>query len=397
MFTNLPARWANLLNVDLGNNAMHDVYPWGDRVYAGNDPGHFALDGETLATLGPEDWGGAAKPGMNMSPMPNPDPTTGRLIGWLSIPGKTKPDTLSFVELDQAMRVVKQTPFHPLGAAPVLVHDHRATANYYVAVEQAARLSLPGFLWGKGTLWDALRWPGSATLLVVPREGGGPLVRVPLPGAVIAFHVINAYEDGERLVVDLVTYDAPIQFSAAAPRALRARVGAVIADGPVPTPTRYTVDPRSGALVHQAPLGDRMGEAPEVRDDRMGQPYRYAYLCSPGIAKPEDRGAYFLYGGLSKIDTHTGATTAWSDAPSCTVSPCAFVARPGSTEEDDGWLLAWTVDTEEETGASVVVLDARDIAAGPVARIHLGIHLPGTSHTRWATGRQLQAGSPSLP
>lgn len=121
------------------------------------------------------------------------------------------------------------------------------------------------------------------------------------------------------------------------------------------------------------------------------QPTEHAFVATrvDGVIPRDLDGTFFRSG--------PGLLSAGPHAPSCTVSPCAFVARPGSTEEDDGWLLAWAVDTEEETGASVVVLDARDIAAGPVARVRLGIHLPGTSHTRWATGRQLQAGSPSLP
>lgn len=43
-----------------------------------------------------------------------------------------------------------------------------------------------------------------------------------------------------------------------------------------------------------------------------------------------------------------------------------------------------------ESEASVVVLDAKDVAAGPVARVRLGVHLPGVSHTRWASGIQLE-------
>ena len=71
-----------------------------------------------------------------------------------------------------------------------------------------------------------------------------------------------------------------------------------------------------------------------------------------------------------------------------TVSPCAFVARPGATEEDDGWVLTWRL---REEGASVAILDARAVEKGPVATLDLGVHLPGVSHTRWAAGLRLDA------
>ena len=68
-FTNRPKRWSNLFALKFGNSAMHDVYVWGEgkhqRVVAGNDAGHFALDAHTLETLGAETWGGAAAAGMD--------------------------------------------------------------------------------------------------------------------------------------------------------------------------------------------------------------------------------------------------------------------------------------------------------------------------------------------
>ena len=388
MFTNAPARWSNLFALDLGNSVMHDVYAWGDgehaRVVASNDPGHFALDPRTLDTVGPETLGGAVGKGWDFSPMPCPDPHSGHLIGWIKKPGLT--DVLQFVEIDGSFKVVKQTPWHKLGGGLAVVHDQRATAAWYVAVESGVKLSLPAAMWGASTVWESLRPTAelASTLLLAPRDGG-PMRRVALPGVRLGFHGINAYDDGDRVVVDLCVYDDFVRFSAAAARPDRERRGLRDAHGPTATPTRFVVDPSNGALISQTRLGDATGDAPEVADAVMGRPYRFAYwpTCLPTDDLP-DRGGYFYFGRLAKLDVTTGDVTRWSAGDGAIVSPPQFVPRPGGADEDDGWLLAWVL---RETGAEVVVLDAKTVSS--VATLKLGIHLPAVSHTRWAAGVQL--------
>ena len=389
IFTNHPSRWSNVLALDLGNSAMHDVYPWGDgehlRVVAGNDGGHFALDPRTLATKGPERWGGAAPKGHEMGPMPYRDPATGNLVGWVKKPGDVRPDRIKFVELDGAFRVVNETPFHALGASPAIVHDQRATTRWYVATEAAVRLSPAKALWGASTVFESFDIPAgaTATLLLVPRKGGGAMIRVPLPDPfVIAFHVINAFEDGDHVVVDLVTYDKRIPFEAYAPPALRDQATSTDRT-PDARPVRFRVDPGTARVVEHRPLTTLVGEPPEVSDAVLGKPYRFAYFASTTTKIP-DRGFFTHFDAVTRVDVETGETRAW-DAGGL-ASPVAFVARPGATAEDDGWLLVWVA---RQQGSAVAVLDAQRIESGPVATLELGLELPGVSHTRWAAGVQL--------
>lgn len=400
IFTNLPSRWSNLFGLALGNAAMHDVYAWGGKIFAGNDPGHFALDAKTLETLGPERWGGAVAAGEEMGPMPYRDPASGRLVGWIKKPGGLRPDVVRFVELDEGLRVVKDSGPLALDASPVLVHDQRASARWYVATAQAVRLDAGAAIWGKKTLYEAFVTPPGKTaeILLVPREGAvardvaGRLVRVPLPaGLEIAFHVINAHDDGERVVVDLVTYAGRICFEGASSEAHRRKLGIQRRPSPRPTPMRFVVDPERGAILEHRALGALPIEAPEVADERMGRPYRFFYGPTLGDQPVPDEGGYFFYGALGKVDVETGAASTWSAGPGAVVSPPAFVARPGAEAEDEGWLLSYVLRGDGPSGAraSVVVLDARDLARGPLATVELGVHLPGVSHTRWAGDVQL--------
>ncbi|MCC7540868.1 MAG: carotenoid oxygenase family protein [Deltaproteobacteria bacterium] len=392
LVTNLPSRWSNLFALDLGNTAMHDVYAWGGKIVAGADPGHFALDPKTLATIGPERWSGAVSKGWETSPMPYADPRSGHLVGWLKKQGGLRPDALKMVELDDRFRVVTESTLHSLGASPAFIHDHRATERWYVLMELPARLSVARALWGAQPIFEAFSWPAGKTadLVFLPRGREGGPVRVPMPGVVIAFHVLNAFDDGAHTIVDAVTYDGVIRFTAAAARSHRERLGVAVRSGPRPVPRRYVVDVANGRIVSQRDLGDLPLEAPEVADASMGKPYRFAYGSSRPSATCPDAGAYFLYSGIVKVDVESGATTSWFAGEQALASPPSFVPRPGGADEDDGWLLTWVLEPEGG-GASVVVLDAKDPSRDPVARIELGVHLPAVSHVRFAPDVQLTA------
>jgi carotenoid cleavage dioxygenase-like enzyme len=68
------------------------------------------------------------------------------------------------------------------------------------------------------------------------------------------------------------------------------------------------------------------------------------------------------------------------------VSAPQFAAR--GDDEDDGWVLTWTHDVTTHQG-ELVVLDGRNLAKGPVARLALPAPLPPASHACWAPDRSL--------
>jgi carotenoid cleavage dioxygenase-like enzyme len=58
-----------------------------------------------------------------------------------------------------------------------------------------------------------------------------------------------------------------------------------------------------------------------------------------------------------------------------------FSPRPGSTADDDGWLVTVLTDIRERA-SSLVVLDARELRE--VARARLPIQVPLGFHAEWA-------------
>jgi Retinal pigment epithelial membrane protein len=56
--------------------------------------------------------------------------------------------------------------------------------------------------------------------------------------------------------------------------------------------------------------------------------------------------------------------------------------RVAGTREDDGWLVS-IVTHDSENVADLVVIDASDVAAGPVATVHLPRRVPTGFHGAW--------------
>jgi carotenoid cleavage dioxygenase-like enzyme len=163
---------------------------------------------------------------------------------------------------------------------------------------------------------------------------------------------------------------------------------------------RVEVDPKTGAASQRAlgPARDVRGAcvAPAAR----GKPHRFVYAATgSGGAEPSAPAAPSA--GLARVDCETGAMSAWL-APSATqfVGEPVFAPRagaPADAAEDDGYVLALLFDGAADAGgggaagaSSVLVFDARDVAAGPTARVPLGptlgTHVPLGGHGFWAPG-----------
>lgn len=393
VFTNLPGRFANAFKVVPSNPVNHDIYAYGGRVIASNDPEHVALDPRTLETIGPERWGGAAPRGAMMSPMPRVDPASGRLVVWAQPQRPGRPDRLQFLELDERFDVVRRAEPVALGAGPVLVHGHAFSERWYVCAELPARLSLLPAMLGTKTLFQSFAFPegSSPTIVLVARDGTSRAVRVATPGRVaIIFHCINAFDDGEHVVLDCVSYETPVPFDALAPADHLRRHGLPErVTGSMPRVVRYVIDPASARVVSTKTIADVPSEALDIDHRRRGRRHRYLYGPVPESAGDEPATSFYGYfHGVARIDADDGTSERWSAGPGRLCSPPAFAARPGSDVEGDGWLLTWVIDSASGN-TDVVVHDAQEVARGPIATVHLGVGLPGVSHSNFEPSIEL--------
>jgi all-trans-8'-apo-beta-carotenal 15,15'-oxygenase len=383
LFTNLPSRWSNVFDIELGNNAGHDVYAWGGKLCAAQDPGHCALDPKTLETIGDERWG-VVPAKSTMSPMPRVDSKLDRLVGYMIHPGGLKPDRIEFVELDRSYALVHRSPVHSLSASPTIVHDCGFSRSWYVVTEAGPKLSAPRALFGARTIFESFDWDGkkSASLFCASRNGPRAF-RVPLPGArPLAFHVANAYDEEDTLVVDLVAYGGLVGFLSAAPEPLRKRQPDPYPVSPKPVLLRILIDTVKETIVDARQLSELSLEVPETNPRVAGERHRYVYAGTRGEDAPDpDPENVIYFHGIAKLDTETGETSSTTFGHACFCSQPAFAPR-ASGAEDDGWLLVWLCDAENRR-TDVVILDARTMG-DPVARVRIPVQLPPPTHAFFA-------------
>ena len=110
-----------------------------------------------------------------------------------------------------------------------------------------------------------------------------------------------------------------------------------------------------------------------------GRKYRYTYSTTlmPGM---------FLMNGWVKHDLQTGEGWRLKLAPGRYCSESPFAPRLGAVDEDDGYLVSFIIDENKGT-SECLILDAKRIGAGPVARVKLPNKISSGTHSCWA-GRE---------
>jgi carotenoid cleavage dioxygenase-like enzyme len=103
--------------------------------------------------------------------------------------------------------------------------------------------------------------------------------------------------------------------------------------------------------------------------------------CHGTAPPPEHHGDYgFEFAGVNHLDHTTGQLDRWEPGPHYRAGEVVFAPR--GTDEGDGWLLCFAYDRTRDA-SDFVVLDAMDVASGPVAHIKLPGRVPHGFHGWW--------------
>jgi carotenoid cleavage dioxygenase len=89
---------------------------------------------------------------------------------------------------------------------------------------------------------------------------------------------------------------------------------------------------------------------------------------------------------LLRFDLKTNAIVHHRFKDGVIVGEPQFVARPGSETEGDGWILAFTYDVVRDC-SELVIIDAADFSAVPVATVQLPRRVPAGLHGTWLPAR----------
>jgi carotenoid cleavage dioxygenase-like enzyme len=336
----------------------------------------YQLDPTTLADQGKAPWVADFPSPTGVSAHPKLDERTGELLvfGY----GKDAP-YLHYGVVSPEGHLVHSIDV-PL-PGPRLPHDMAFT-------EHSAILNDLPLFWDPDLLAQGVHLPRyfpdvPSRFAVVPRRGSTDDIQWFEADPTYVLHWINAYEDGDEIVLDgfFQHHPSPSKRERSATTPHMASVYRYLdLEQLEARPHRWRFDLATGQTKEE-PLSDRIMEFGMINGQVAGLPHRYAYdmTGAPG---------WFLFDGLVKHDLVTGTEEHYGFGDGVYASETPFAPRPGATAEDDGYLLTFTTDVGRDR-SECLVFDATDITSGPIARVLLPERISSGTHSCWSPARAL--------
>ena len=362
--------WPQNVTSKLKNPANTALLVWGKRLFAlyeGGLPTEIAPS--DLATLGTQDLG---IPIETFSAHPHAVPSRRAIYNFGVRYGRQT--ILDIYELDDSGRARRFAEV-PL-AQTTLIHDFVATEKHLVFFAPPLRFNPLRLLFGLDTIDSGLRWApeGGTEVIIVTIDDPTHVTRFTID-AFFQWHFLNAYERGNEIVVDVVTFpdfESNNWFGELIePHPMAAYDGGEL--------WRVVLNPGTRRAT-RAPCWDQPCEFPRVASAVESTKHTIGWLAA--YASSVGRRVNRLPDAIAKVEVDSGRATLWT-SDGGVVSEPIFVPRPdtghGVHAEEDGWVLTLVYDPASDT-SNVTVLDARDLSSGPLARAWFDHHVPPTFH-----------------
>ena len=332
------------------------------------EEGHLPTEIEpgTLNRLGYCDYnGGISGP---FTAHPKIDPVTGEMVFFgYNAAGPLTP-ALSFGSVNASGVVTRFDRFEAPYAS--MVHDFIVTEHHLLFPILPLTGSMARAMGGRPPYaWEPDK---GAYVGVMKRNGAAGDIVWFCAESCYVFHVMNAWEDGERIVADVMQFEEAPLFphpdgSPTDPNKSRARL------------CRWSFDLAGNTdRFTQIYLDDMTGEFPRIDDRRAGLVSRHGwYACAN-----HDLPMFGSLSGIVHVDGNGSRRGQYLLPAGDIISEPVFVARADEAAEGDGWLLA-AVWRAGENRSDLAVFNATDVGAGPVALVQLAHRVPDGFHGNW--------------
>lgn len=369
---NVPGGWRYNLGKLPQNCANTNVMHFNGELLAlweGGAP--YALDPDTLETLGEQRFDGAIKRWHAFSAHPHVDPVSGDVFNH-GVAMDVRGSALHLYRLDAQGRQ-RQHRRIPLKRY-LFIHDSVFCGEYWVFFLHPLGLrSMLPMLAGTQTLAEGIcyqpEWGMQA--LIVEVKTLNVVKRVPLDPAVI-IHTGNGFVEQGAIVVDVLRY-ADFEFAEAFKTVAVERASS--ASSKAGTLYRYRF-PLNHDAAMQAPIDAQAapGDFPCWDGRYSSQPTRWLFTAAQS---PQGSGDYFDC--LQRTDTESGHSVQCVMGRQRFVSEPVFIPKEPWGEEGEGYLCAIVYDAGKHQ-SEVVIHDALDAQLKEVCAIPLRHHIPHGFH-----------------
>lgn len=331
-------------------------------LWEGGEPHAIRLP--ELETAGPHTFNGKLTSAFTAHP--KIDPVTGEMLffGYSLGPDPHLDYSIATPagELSRTVRIEL-----PVGS---MHHDFAVTENYTIFMDLPLKFYPEKMQRGEPAWNFESELP--AKFGILPRHGDNNDIRwFDCPSCFI-FHTLNAYEEGDEIVLT----------------ACRMKSTTVLSmqqtddrDAEIPRLHQWRFNLKTGEAQEEQ-IDDRASDFPRINEGRMGRKNRYGYTAKMA---PEP---VPLFDGLIKYDRDRGTSEVHEFGPERFGGEAVFVPRPEGTAEDDGWLVTF-VHNRESNQSEFVVIDARNVADGAIARVIMPHRVPYGFHGTWVSEEEL--------
>ncbi len=225
---------------------------------------------------------------------------------------------------------------------------------------------------------------------VIPRYGRGDEIRWFDFTPCFLYHVVNAWEEGDTIVMVACRYmpathpdgsiDAHRTARNVADLVMTARLW------------RWTMNLRTGEVSERCLDAARNVEFPSFNAALTGRKTRYGYLVD------QHDTTILQWCGLRKYDLETGASlSAWADdAENGWYSEPWFAAADNPQSEDHGYVITFQFNGQSQV-QTLDIFDARNLNQGPVGQVTMPRHVPTGFHGCWIGAKRISGWNANAP
>lgn len=207
---------------------------------------------------------------------------------------------------------------------------------------------------------------------IMPRYGDNETVRWFETSPCYIFHTLNAYEEGEEVVLIACRMSSTNVLG-------MAEIEDSQAD--IPQLYQWRFNLRTGKVKEQL-LEEISSEFPQMNQQYLGRKARYGYTAK--MAKSP----LPLMDGIIKHDLRSGDAQIHQFSSGCYGGEAVFIPHPQGTSEDEGWLVTF-VYNQKLNRSSLVIINAQEFTDEPVVEVMIPQRVPYGFHGIWLSPAQL--------
>lgn len=338
-----------------------NIFRWGDRLLAfGEQALPVRLDPDSLDTLGEFDFDQQLNEVSPFSAHAKVDPANGHLVNF-GISFSPRRPVLYLYEFGASGKLLSRRRV-PLDLQ-YANHDFTLSRRHAVFFLSPFVMDFERFRRDGVSVMDSLAWEPQrgSQILAVPRDPRGAKAFAVPAGQGYCLHLINAFEEGRELVVDILELERPL-YPEYQP------LPDLFATAPPCLPVRYTLDLETHSLRDRRPLPyGPCADFPSIAPHRLAGPYQDFWAL--GISASGTRGRKF-FDHLAHGSWTKGTMDDRYRAPAgeCLAGQPVFLANP--EDPDDGLVMVQHLAPSADR-AALALFPALAVHRGPVIRIPL--------------------------